>query len=337
MSTPLPSTDRRRLIAAVAGGCAALAVLAACGSDSGSGRLFFTSDRDGDLEIYSVTAKGEDEVNVTDSPDDEFAPIVSPDGRLVAFRTGSELDVSIHTMRTDGTSRTPATTGPGSHGSQRWAPESDRLAYVARGSDGHNVYTSAADGSGAALLTPIQGEEVGDWSRSGNIVVFAVLDGEAPGVYTRNPDGVNQFRLTETADYSPVWSPDSKKIAFLSERDGNAELYVMNEDGTNQRNVTQSEADESHISWSPDGKRLLFVSERDGNAEIYAVDVSGANLTRLTTNDVVDDQPVWSPNGRQIAFVSYLDGDAEIFVMDADGANQTRITNNDAEDTSPSW
>ncbi len=129
MSTPLPSTVRLRLIEAVAGSFAALAVLAACGSDSDSERLFFTSDRDGDLEIYSVTAKGEDEINLTDSPGDEFAPVVSPDGRLIAFRTGSGPDVSIHTMRTDGTSRTQVTTGPGSHGSQRWSPESDRLAY----------------------------------------------------------------------------------------------------------------------------------------------------------------------------------------------------------------
>ena len=337
MSSPFPSIVRPRLIEAVAGSFAALAILAACGSDSDSERLFFTSDRDGDLEVYSVTVKGEDEINLTDSPDDEFAPIVSPDGRLIAFRAGSEPDVSIHTMRTDGTSRTQVTTGTGIHGSQRWSPESDRLAYVVQGSDGRGVYTSAADGSGSVLLTSVRGDEVGDWSRNGNTVVFSVLNGAAPGIYTRNPDGVNQFRLTETSDYSPVWSPDSKRIAFLSRRDGNAELYVMDGDGSNQRNVTQSDADESHISWSPDGKRLLFVSERDGNPEIYVVDADGKDLTRLTTNDVVDNQPAWSPNGRRIAFVSYLDGDAEIFVMDADGANQTRITNNDAEDTSPSW
>ena len=337
MSTPFPSILRPRLVEAVAGSLAALVVLAACGSDSGSGRLFFTSDRDGNLDIYSVTARGGDAINLTDSPDDEFAPVVSPDGRLIAFLAGSEPDVSIHTMRTDGTSRTQVTTDRGSHGSQRWSPESDRLAYVVRESDGRGVYTSAADGGGAVLLTSLQGEEVGDWSRNGNTVVFAVLGGEEPGIYTRNPDGVNQFRLTETGDYGPVWSPDSKRIAFLSGRDGNAELYVMDEDGSNQRNLTQSEADESHVSWSPNGKRLLFVSERDGNPEIYVVDADGANLTRLTTNDVVDNQPVWSPNGRRIAFVSYLDGDAEIFVMDADGANQTRVTNNDAEDTSPSW
>ena len=118
--------------------------------------------------------------HLTDSPDDEFAPVVSPDGRLIAFLTGSEPDVSIHTMRTDGTSRTQVTTGRGSHGSQRWSPESDRLAYVVRGSGSLGVYTSAADGGGAVLLTSLQGEEVGDWSRNGNTVVFAVLGGEEP-------------------------------------------------------------------------------------------------------------------------------------------------------------
>ena len=85
MSTPFPSILRPRLVEAVAGSLAALVVLAACGSDSDSELLFFTSDRDGDLDIYSVTARGGDAINLTDSPDAEFAPVVSPDGRLIAF------------------------------------------------------------------------------------------------------------------------------------------------------------------------------------------------------------------------------------------------------------
>ena len=167
----------------------AFLVLAACGSDSESGRIFFTSDRDGDLEIYSVSATGKDETNVTNSPDNEFAPVMSPDGKLVAFRAGSGSDVSIQIMREDGTSRTVVTQGFGRHGSQRWSPEGDRLAYIAQGDNGAQVFISAADGTGSMLLTSIPGDEVGDWSRNGNTVVFAVSNGGEPGIYTRNPDG----------------------------------------------------------------------------------------------------------------------------------------------------
>ena len=264
MSTLFPSVRHRlagwRPVLVMAATLLGLVALAACGSDSESGRIFFTSDRDGDLEIYSISANGEDETNVTNSPDPEFAPVVSPDGKLVAFRAGTGSDVSIQIMRQDGTARTVVTQGPGRHGSQRWSPEGDRLAYIVEKDDDAQVFISAADGTGSMLLTSIPGDEVGDWSRDGKTVVFAVTKGRAPGIYARNPDGVNQFRLTETNDYSPIWSPDSKRIAFLSRRDGNPDVYVMNEDGTNQRNLTQSDADEYNISWSPDGKQLLFVS-----------------------------------------------------------------------------
>ena len=147
-------TDWSSIVVATVGALGVL-VLAACGSDSESGRIFFTSDRDGDLEIYSVSATGKYETNVTNSPDNEFAPVMSPDGKLVAFRAGSGSDVSIQIMREDGTSRTVVTQGFGRHGSQRWSPEGDRLAYIAQGDNGAQVFISAADGTGSMLLTSI--------------------------------------------------------------------------------------------------------------------------------------------------------------------------------------
>ena len=305
--------------------------------DSRPTRIVFTSDRDGNLEIYSTEADGQNQENLTRSLEDEFAPRVSPDKKLIAFVSGSGEDGAIEVIDVEGTSRTRLTSNTGKHGSQRWSPTSDRVAYIAEGSDGPFIYTGTSDGSESLQLTSIQGDEVGDWSGDGNSVAFAVYSGEAQGIWVRNPDGVNELRLTETPDYSPVWSPDSKRIAFLSTRDGNAEIYVMQADASEQKRLTKSDADESQISWSPSGRQILFVSERDGNPEVYVTDVDGTDQTRLTFNNVIDDQPIWSPRGRKIAFVSYLDGDAEIFVMNADGENQVRLTNNTAQDTNPSW
>ena len=102
---------------------------------------------------------------------------------------------------------------------------------------------------------------------------------------------------------TPAWSPDGRKLAFVSGRDGNAEIYVMNADGSAQENLTRQPASDSHPSWSRDGRRIVFVSRRDGNSEIYVMNADGSGLRNLTRTPSSDLDPAWSPDGRAIAFV----------------------------------
>jgi Tol biopolymer transport system component len=131
--------------------------------------------------------------------------------------------------------------------------------------------------------------------------------------------------------------PFTFKIAFVSERDGDGEIYVMDDDGSSQTNLTNNPAYDAYPAWSPDGSKIAFTSNRVGGAEIYVMDDDGSNQTNLTNNPAYDAYPTWSPDGNQIAFVSGRDGNAEIYVMDADGSNQTNLTNNPANDTYPAW
>jgi Tol biopolymer transport system component len=149
--------------------------------------------------------------------------------------------------------------------------------------------------------------------------------------------------------------PATGRIAFHSDRVPsprgiaaiNLEIYVMDANGTNQRNLTNNpDSDDWYHVWSPDGSRLAF--ERDivivtrtlpfvWNPEIYVVDADGSNQTRLTDNLAKDQYPTWSPDGSGLAFESDRDGNTEIYVMDADGSNQRNLTNNPGWDWAPAW
>jgi TolB protein len=90
-----------------------------------------------------------------------------------------------------------------------------------------------------------------------------------------NADGSGVTRLTDGdgIDSWPTWSPDSKRIAYVSHRDANYEIYVMNADGRGPVNVTKHTAQDTSPSWSPDGKRIAFVSNRNGATDIYTVSI----------------------------------------------------------------
>ena len=310
---------------------------AALGCSSSQSLIAFSSDRDGNREVYTVDPATGDERNLTESIGDEFAPTLSPDGKLVAFLSSSGEDVGIEVIEASGEGRQPISAGPGRYGSQQWAPDGSRLAYIAEIGGRPAIYVGGIEGKPPLLLTTIRADEVSSWSPNGKSVAFSVRQGEEQGVYIRNPDGVNEFRLTDTPDYGPIWSPDSKRFAFISVRDGNPEIYIMNINGTEQRRLTETDAPEYDLSWSPNGKFLMFVTGTGDLAEIYITDPDAAGHIRLTHNEVRDDQPAWSPNGKQIVFVSDLDGDAEIFLMGSDGGEQARLTNNEGDDISPSW
>lgn len=125
----------------------------------------------------------------------------------------------------------------------------------------------------------------------------------------------------------PVWSPDGQRIYFLSTRDGNSEIYVINADGSGETNLTNHASSDSVPSVSPDGNKIAFETDRDGDSEIYVMNADGSNSVNLTMHASRDRSPAWSPDGSKIAFYSDRDGQEDIFVMNADGSNPVNITN----------
>ncbi len=141
---------------------------------------------------------------------------------------------------------------------------------------------------------------------------------------------VRLIRLTQ--NYGDVeylaYSPDGSQIAFVSEREDNDAIYVMNADGSNPIRLTQNYRDVEYLAYSPDGSQIAFVSERGDNDAIYVMNADGSNPVRLTQNYDDVEYLAYSPDGSQIAFVSERGDNDAIYVMNADGSNPVRLTQN---------
>jgi Tol biopolymer transport system component len=157
-----------------------------------------------------------------------------------------------------------------------------------------------------------------------------------------NADGSAPTRLTNDAknDYLPTWSPDGARIAWRSDRDGNAELYSMNADGSDVRRLTNSGAAETSPDWASTGE-IAFVSNRHGGSfNVYVMNADGSNIRRVTTSPLSHEQPDWSPDGSELLFVEESEGtlsQAHIFAVRSDGTGRRRITESEGRDDWPAF
>ena len=171
-------------------------------------------------------------------------------------------------------------------------------------------------------------------------------------LYSINANGADLRRLTTNSsmDFAPKWSPDGRKIVFVSDRDvkNHREIYTMDADGTNARRLTETVYGTNNgPSWSPDGRKIAFESIGDDLKrlvyfDIYIMDPDGNNVQNITNTPNADEYgPVWSPDGQQLAFESNQNtGFMDIYIMDADGRNQRRLTydgDNRRESRFPAW
>ena len=131
-------------------------------------------------------------------------------------------------------------------------------------------------------------------------------------------DGVNEQTLLSSSEpiISPSWSPDGKKVAYVSFETGLAKVYIQNIASGKREPVLSKNTQISSPSWSPDGKYLSLTIYQDGNAEIYILRLRDKTLTRMTNQFAIDTESSWSPKGNKILFTSGRSGSPQIYELD---------------------
>ncbi|HXV15643.1 MAG TPA: hypothetical protein VD758_02625 [Gemmatimonadaceae bacterium] len=213
--------------------------------------------------------------------------------------------------------------------------------------DRYDIYTINRDGTNLKRLThnDVYTAE-GVLSPDGKKIVFTSLKDGDLEIYTMNADGSDVRRLTNTPGYDggAWWSPDGKQIVYRANhptdsaelkayrdlldqrlvRPSKVELYLMNADGTNQRQITHLGGANFGPSWTPDGKRIIFSSNyknpRSGNFDLYLINPDGTNLEQITFDESFDGFPMFSPDGKKLVWASNRNdnkpGETNLFIAE---------------------
>ncbi len=240
-------------------------------------QIAFTSDRDGNQEIYGMAFDGSAQTNLTNNPGADYEPAFSPDGSRIAFVSERDGDPEIYTMNADGSDPQRLTDDPAADADPAWSADGTRIYFDSDAGGNQDVYSMKADGTDVKQLTDDAAKDYDPVaSPDGSRIAFVSERDGNPEIYTMKPDGTGLQRLTNNSatDTHPDWSPDGQTLVFATDRDGNFEVYSMKAEGTSPTNLTNSATSaDTNPSYAPGGNWVLFDSDRTKNVDVWAIPI----------------------------------------------------------------
>jgi len=286
----------------------------------------------------------------------------APDGGLIAFTTQSPDDRSPIVAVMGAAGGEPRLLVPGD--APDWSPDGRSIAFTRSAGDRSEIFVMNADGSELRRLTTNpEGifDESPTWSPDGRTIVFSrsALDLSGPDprpadrnhrdVYSVALDGSPEMQLVggTTDDFSPEWSPDGTRLAFVrivdpvsQGPDGQPQIWTMRADGSMVRPLTAGGSGGFRFDWAPDGAELVF----DSSCSIFIVglDDRRPRLLTIRSSGWDDDERCpfsagWSPDGERIVFAAGPDDDHDIYVVRVDGTDLDRFARPGSSENEPSW
>ncbi len=255
---------------------------------------------EGTYAIYIVQADGS---GLTQVMREASQPAFSPDGQKIVFHSWRQDRLGLQVANAGGGEMADAITGTHIEDSApSWSRDGAKIAFASNkeGDRQWRIYVSWLVGTGEPVELRLG--ESPDWSPESDRIVYRGCDerGDNCGLYIMDENGANPTRLTtDPSDNAPAWSPDGSRVAFMSARDGNWEIYVVDLANPEPRRLTTNQANDGLPAWSPDGQRIAFLSDRDGIWAIYLMNPDGSDQHQLvptggTYKDWLSEQISWT-------------------------------------------
>lgn len=256
--------------------------------------IAYSSDVTGNPEIFLTNSEGKPNQQITFNDTRDGYPSWSPNGKKIVFYSYHGIETwSIYMMDSDGNNRKRLTFSNNKwDNSPSWSPDGKMIAFAREYSDTLEIWTMKSNGDELKQIKSINGGSP-CYTYDGRILFHSQYRDSEICIVDTCGNNFNQLTNNDAEDWHPKISPDNTEIVFMSDRDGNYEIYVMNIDGANQRRLTNNDEGDWGPSWSPDGSKILFTSERDGDFDIYIMSKDGTSVKNISNNDAKDLQASW--------------------------------------------
>jgi len=275
----------------------------------------------------------------------------APDGTSILFRVSwaSVELVDLSRFPEDSHSQEIAPLSERNAFGVEWSPDGKQIAFVSPNEETSIFLYDLLTKQIRRLTTDQLATEQWDgdplWSPDGGQIAFFRASSDDDGLvgqlYVMSPDGTNALQLTRDSPFDISWSPDGQQLLYISE-DSHDDLFVINVDGTNHRQLTETEFCEASPGWSPDGQTIAYLAAPDGVADIYLMNSDSGTTMKLTDSTVDFGQIAWSPDGEQIAAIGNIgtwdNYSQEIYLVDSDSGQISALTDTRGVDESlPLW
>ncbi|HSE40071.1 MAG TPA: protein kinase, partial [Acidobacteriota bacterium] len=291
----------------------------------------------GPRRIWILNSFGSNPQQITTDVTEALSHIIprwSPDGKKIVFQSMERTKFDIKTVDINSKKVESITDDLFTDINPVWA--GNYIYFTSDRSGGWNVWRIPAFAKGPAQqLTTGAGQDVQlAVTNDGKQMALTILRQNADlwqlPVSSTSGDvtGTPFSKIVSTREDSRgAWSPDGKKIAFNSDRNGNMNVWLFTLADSSLLQLTKGPGGDFQPTWSPDETSLVFFSSRDGNPDIWIVNSNGKELKQLTKGDSMEINPFFSPDGKRIAYQSDQSGRLELWVMNSDGTNPHQISN----------
>ena len=223
----------------------------------------------------------------------------------------------------------------------RWKPDATSVLFTSLGKSGSQLKQfSFLNNRVETFLSSQHKFSGGTWGNHQEIIVTIAKDGNSD-LYRINQKGRILERLTRrtSTESNPRWSPDGKRLVFISNRSGSIQIYQRNMETGKVYRMTYESGRNVDPNWSSNGAYIVFAGIRNGRYQIFLMDREGEYVQQITDGPHSSEQPVWAPSGRQILFVQKKGSDSKLYIMNVDGRATRRVTQSGPgiSEFNPTW
>jgi TolB protein len=264
--------------------------------------------------VVLTTGAARNVTRMTQTPQNEINPAISPDGKSVAFQVTKDKQNDIWTMDSaTGRNVIQVTSHPSQDMQPAWMPDSKTLVFASDRLGGFSLWRQLASGGGGTTMIT-RGSDMNDFAPSVSPAVSRKI------VFTSKGTAKEVFVVTGSKQYSVF----EKNLPYI---------WTVNVDGTELTQFVEG----AYPVWSPTGSHVTFSSDISGNWDIWLVGADGSGLTQLTADAKNQFAPSFSLDGKWIVYSSNVTGNYDIWLMKSDGSSQTQLTTDKSEDVTPAW